>query len=447
LPFFGKKEVALRIAIIGAGVMGLASALDLLEEGHQVTLFEAAPAPGGLAGSFDFGGVRCEKFYHFICGRDRVYFRWLRRLGIHHRLRWRRTRMAVHYAGRLHPFGDPLSLLRFSPLSPLSRIRYGLHVLFAKRQEDWAPLEHVTARDWLVSGSGEESYRVVWEPLLRQKFGAETDSISAAWIWSRIHRLASSRDRMFREWLGFLDGGSGVFIQALVEAVRAKGGMVNCRAPVERILMDGARVGGLAACGKEHAVEALISTVPLPLLARIGSELPPHYLSAALGLGNIGVRCLLLKLRAPFSPYFWINANDNALPLCGLVEYTNLNPADRFGGYHFVYSPLYLPSTDKEYGLSPDVVLQETLSSLVQMNPRFDPASIVDFRVFREPFAQPVCPVGFTSKLAPIRTPVANLVAADTTHLLPHDRSISDSLALAERLTGALREAVGSGLT
>ena len=58
------------------------------------------------------------------------------------------------------------------------------------------------------------------------------------------------------------------------------------------------------------------------------------------------------------------------------------------------------------------------------------------------PYAQPVCPVGFTQKLAPLQTPVANLVAADTSHLLPHDRSISDSLALAERLTETLRRAM-----
>jgi hypothetical protein len=62
--------------------------------------------------------------------------------------------------------------------------------------------------------------------------------------------------------------------------------------------------------------------------------------------------------------------------------------------------------------------------------------------VFREPFAQPICPVGFSSRLAPLRTPVENVVAADTTHLLPHDRSISDSLALAERLLGALRDSI-----
>src|SRR3990172_3750204 len=183
--------------------MGLAAAPALLEEGPQGEGFEAAGGPGGRASWLDFGSVRTEKFYHFLCGCDRVYFRWLDRLGLSKRLRWRRTGMAVFRDERLHPFGDPLSLLRFSPLSPSSRLRYGLHVISAKRRTEWKELENVPARDWLLEGAGEEAYRVVWEPLLRQKFADQTDTISAAWIWSRIDRLASSRNRALQEGLGF----------------------------------------------------------------------------------------------------------------------------------------------------------------------------------------------------------------------------------------------------
>jgi len=86
--------------------------------------------------------------------------------------------------------------------------------------------------------------------------------------------------------------------------------------------------------------------------------------------------------------------------------------------------------------------LEETLESIARIVPAFDRATVVDDRVFREPFAQSVCPVGFTSRLGPPRTPLPNLVAADTAHLLPHDRSISHSLALAQKLLGAFREAM-----
>jgi protoporphyrinogen oxidase len=433
------------IGILGAGVMGLASGLDLLEEGYGVVVFESAPSPGGLAASFDFGDIRAEKFYHFICGADHTYVRWLRRLGLSSRLKWRRTTMAVFRDGRLFRFGDPLSLMRFPPLSPLARLRYGYHVLKAKRLADWRELEHVRAMDWLVEGEGEEPYRVIWEPLLRRKFGEHVEDLSAAWIWSRIHRLASSRDGLFQESLGLLEGGTDVFIEALGGAVQAAGGQIRCGEAVDEILLDGPGVAAVRASGVEHPVDALLSTVPLPILSRIGASLPDEYRRAILDLPNLGVRCVLLKLRAAVSPHFWINVNDDDLPLCGLIEHTNLHPPETFGGYHLVYSPMYVSTQDPEYGRADDEVLAETLGAIARIEPGFDPASVADFRVFRAPHAQPVCPVGFTARLAPIRTPVPNLIAGDTSHLLPHDRSISDSLALSERLTLSLKQSLNRG--
>jgi protoporphyrinogen oxidase len=430
----------LKIIILGAGVMGLAAAFELLDDGHEVTLLEAGPAPGGMAGSFDFGGVRVEKYYHFICGADHAYFRWLKKLGLSDRLCWRPTTMAVHLGGRLHPFGDPLSLLSFDAIPLADRFRYGWHAFSAMRRKDWKALENVRARDWLLEGVGELGYRAVWEPLLRQKFGAQADSISAAWIWSRIHRLGSSRDRAFRESLGYVRGGSDVLVEALTRGVTEKGGEILCSRPADALNIQGERLRGVRAGDRDYDADAVVSTIPLPILVRIGADLPEGYRRAALDLDNIGVRCIVLKLKRPLSSYFWINVNDDAVPLCGLIEYTNLNPSETFGGYSFVYSPLYAPSTHPEYLRADEEVFEETVEAIGKIRSDFDRRSVVDYRVFREPHAQPVCPVGFTSRLAPIRTPTENLVAADTTHLLPHDRSISDSLTLESKLVAAIRE-------
>ena len=435
----------MRVIVLGAGVMGLASALDLLEDGHRVTILEAAPFTGGLAGSFEFGDVRAERFYHFICGADDVYRKWLRRLDLADRIRSRQTYMGSYHDGRLHAFGTPLSLLRFSPLSFASRLRYGFHVWSAKRLKDWSALENVTAKDWLIRGEGQQPYDMIWEPLLRDKFHDATESLSAAWIWSRIHRLGSSRDGLFREFLEYLDGGTDVFIETLTEAVEAAGGIIRCKTPADEIVLqsgDPLVVSGVRAGGTEYPADAVLSTIPLPVLVEIGRNLPEDYRRAALALDNYGVRCIILKLSTRLTPYFWINVNDSNHAVCGLIELTNLHPPEAVGGYHIVYSPLYARADSPEYRKPSEEIFADTIKIMAAVSPGFDPSHVLDYHVFRAPYAQPVCPVGFTQKLAPLQTPAANLVAADTTHLLPHDRSISDSLALSERLTEMLRRAM-----
>ena len=56
--------VSPHIVVIGGGFAGLSAAWELVERGIRVTLCEADEEVGGLAGSFEVGGTRLEKFYH-----------------------------------------------------------------------------------------------------------------------------------------------------------------------------------------------------------------------------------------------------------------------------------------------------------------------------------------------------------------------------------------------
>ncbi len=187
-----------RVAVIGAGAMGLAAAYRAAKNGHEVELFEAAPEPGGMAGHFDFDGISIERFYHFICHTDYPTFALMEELGLKDKLRWRSTSMGFFNGNKLHPWGDPISLLRLPSLSMIDKLRYGIFAFICSRRNAWPAIENESAKSWIVRWCGASIYDRFWKPLFDLKFYEYADNISAAWIWTRIRRIGRSRKSIFR---------------------------------------------------------------------------------------------------------------------------------------------------------------------------------------------------------------------------------------------------------
>src|SRR5512146_778250 len=221
-------------AVIGAGPMGLVCALELLKRGEAVEIFEHDDRIGGMSASFDFDGLPIERFYHFICKTDYPLFALLRELGIDDKLRWTDTKMGVYCDGRLYPWGTPQALLRFDRLGVIDKMRYALHVLYTKNIHDWSALDRIGAIPWLKKWLGERSYRILWHRLFHLKFYEWSEHLSAAWLGTRIKRIALSRRNLLQESLGYLQGGSEILLQRLRTEIEARGGVIHLRCPVQR---------------------------------------------------------------------------------------------------------------------------------------------------------------------------------------------------------------------
>jgi protoporphyrinogen oxidase len=206
-----------------AGAMGWRG-LPCLKRGHQVTVLEAAPEAGGMAAHFDLGGLSIERYYHFVCKADRSTFDLLAELGLGDKMRWVPTSMGYYIDGRLYPWGDPLSLLTFPKLSLIEKLRYGAMMFFSTRRSDWQSLENVSAKDWITRWCGSAVYERLWAPLFRLKFFEYAENISAAWIWTRIKRVGTSRRSLFQEELGYIEGGSETLVHALTRAIAEEAG-------------------------------------------------------------------------------------------------------------------------------------------------------------------------------------------------------------------------------
>ena len=200
---------------------------------------------GGLAGSFPTHGARLEKFYHHWFTSDVHVRRLIEELGQTDRILLRPTRTGMYYAHDFFKLSTPFDLLRFSPLPLLGRIRLGLLALRARRLKDWRSLEDRTAADWLRELGGEQVYRIVWEPLLRGKFGDVAEEVAAVWFWNKLKLRGSSRGRGEEEQLAYYRGGFAALAETLAAAVRAQGGTIRTNMPVNSFREEAGRVTGV----------------------------------------------------------------------------------------------------------------------------------------------------------------------------------------------------------
>lgn len=410
--------------------MGLAAAYQALRDGHEVDVLEASDIPGGMAAHFDFGGISIERFYHFVCRADYATFDLLRDLGMSDKLVWRPTSMGFFVGGKLNPWGDPVSLLSLPGTSLAMKLRYGLFVFICTHRSSWLALEHRTAKDWLIHWCGEAGYNLFWRSLLEFKFYEDAARISAAWIWTRIRRVGLSRKSVMQEEMGYFAGGSETLVKALMTRIAELGGRVHLKTPVTRVAIAEGSVNGVETPEKAFDADEVISTVPIPLVPDMIPDLPEALKDQYRAIKNIGVCCVVLKLSRSVSPHFWINIEEPGIEIPGVIEFTNL----RNVGPTIIYVPYYMPVTNDKFSWTEEQFVSDAMACLSRLNPTVSQADLIDARVFRLRHAQPVCDVGFGSKLPPVRTPIAGLQVADTCFYYPEDRSISESLDLGRKM-------------
>lgn len=150
-------------------------------------------------------------------------------------------------------------------------------------------------------------------------------------------------------------------------------------------------------------------------------------------IDNIGVVCIVMKLKKSVTPHFWINVVDSTLPIPGIIEFTNLRRLET--GETVVYIPYYMPVTNPLWRRTSEEFIREALFCLKQINPSIDDTNLVTAHVGRLRHAQPICPPGgFKGKLPPSQTPIAGLQIADTCFYYPEDRGISESVKLGQEM-------------
>lgn len=427
-----------QVVVVGGGFTGLAAAWQLARDGVNVTLLEREAQLGGLAAGFSVdSGQMLERFYHHWFSNDAHVMELIRDLGEESRVLLRPTRTGMYYANRMFRLSTPLDLLRFTALRPIDRLRLGLLAIRARGLNDWRALEHVTAAEWLRKLAGEQVYRVVWEPLLRGKFGEMAEEVSAVWMWNKLKLRGGSRDRNGAEILAYYRGGFPALVQRLRTEIESLGGCVRTGVTAQSMQLANGRLCGVITDQEVVSADAVIVTTALPLVAdMLGGLVSPGYLARLRRVPYLANVCIVLELDRSLSETYWLNVNDPSFPFVGLVEHTNFEPTESYGGRHIAYLSRYLPETDPFYTLEADAMLEYCQPFLKKLFPEFQREWILGHHVWRERFAQPVVTRGYSSLLPEVRSPLAGLYIATMAQIYPQDRgtnyAIRDGRAVAQ---------------
>lgn len=435
-----------KVIVIGAGYTGLAAAYDLARAGHPVEIFEASGEYGGLAGSFELSpGIWVEKFYHHWFTSDTAILDLIKELGIGEKIRYKQSNTGLFFANSIFRLSSPLDLLRFTPIPLLDRIRTGLMALYARRISNWKVLEGTSSVDWVRRVGGKKAFEAIWGPLLKGKFGPEAENVSAVWFWNKLKLRGGSRDDSGGESLVYLDGGFRSATEQLTRRLNELGITVHLNSPVQEITSENGRVTGVRLSDRNVAAPIVLCTAPLPIFLGMTPSLPSEYRSKAEQIRFLGNVCLVLRLKKSLSNTYWLNVGDPRFPFVGIIEHTNFDSTQNYGGEHIAYLSKYLPTSDAMYSMTDDQLFEYALPHIQRMFPDFNPAEwVIGYKTWRAEFSQPVITKHYSSYIPEVKTPIKGLWLSTMAQIYPEDRGTNYAVKHGRETARMIREESGS---
>jgi squalene-associated FAD-dependent desaturase len=170
----------MRVAVVGGGLAGLAAALDLVDAGHEVALYEARPTLGGAVQTLPRREGDPEpppdNGQHIALGCFAEYLRFLERIGQSGSLRRLPLELPVIAEnGRVATIRPSArALLRYSHIS----LRERIGVLRALVRWGSRPREHTFGEELRARGQSSRAVERFWDVFIRPALNLRADEAS-----------------------------------------------------------------------------------------------------------------------------------------------------------------------------------------------------------------------------------------------------------------------------
>lgn len=249
----------MRVAIVGAGLAGMATAVELVDAGHEVEIFESRPFVGGKVGSWvDAEGNHIEMGLHVFFGCYYQLFDLMEKVGALENLRLKEhTHTFVNKGGRIGeldfrfltgaPFNGLKAFFTTSQLSPRDKLQNSLAlgtspivrglVDFDGAMRTIRQLDKISFADWFRSHGGNNgSLKRMWNPIAYALGFIDTEKMSARCMLTIFQLFASRTEASV---LRMLEGSPSEYLhKPIVNYLEARGTKIHTRRRVREILFN-----------------------------------------------------------------------------------------------------------------------------------------------------------------------------------------------------------------
>lgn len=293
----------MRVAIVGAGLAGMATAIDLVDAGAAVEIFESRPFVGGKVGSWvDKDGNHLEMGLHVFFGCYYNLFALMRKVGAIDNLRLKQhTHTFINQGGRVGeldfrfltgaPFNGLKAFFTTSQLSLVDKAANSLAlgtspIVRALVDPEGAmktirDLDRISFADWFRSHGGNNgSLEKMWNPIAYALGFIDTENISARCMLTIFQFFATKTEASV---LRMLEGSPNEYLhQPIVDYLQARGAKIYTRRRVRKILYedraDITKVTGIVVANGETeetiAADAYVCACDVPGIKKV---IPPEW--------------------------------------------------------------------------------------------------------------------------------------------------------------------------
>ena len=292
----------MRVAIAGAGLAGMTTAVDLVDAGHEVEIFESRPFVGGKVGSWvDPDGNHVEMGLHVFFGCYYNLFALMKKVGAFDDLLLKEhVHTFINRGGETgsldfrFPVGAPLHGLKAffttSQLSVQDKVQNAIAlgtspivrglIDFDGAMKTIRDLDKVSFADWFRrQGGNQNSLKRMWNPIAYALGFIDTENISARCMLTIFQFFASKTEASVMRMLA---GSPNEYLhKPIVEYLDKKGAKIYTRRRVREIQFEEGeetRVTGLVVANGETeekiTADAYVFACDVPGIQKI---LPPAW--------------------------------------------------------------------------------------------------------------------------------------------------------------------------